>query len=460
MKFNKLSLIVIIVSILLGCLATNEPTFAEGKNRDKNVVFIVVDDLNTTLGCYGHPVVKTPNIDRLAERGVRYNHAYCNYPVCGPSRGSFLTGLLPESIGILNNTTPLQDVLGDRVTLPALFKQNGYYTMSLGKVFHGGKDHNDLNAWNEIYGYSPTETGKTGEGRNLTDGVLKWCSWMAANGEDEDQPDGQNAKKAVEFIKTKREQPFFLAVGFHKPHDPFIAPKKYFDMYPLEICDPPVLPEGWKPPYEHTLPGETKTFNKFTDKERREFLRSYYACTSFLDAQVGKIVKALEETNQLDNTLIIFFGDHGYHLGEHNWWNKVTIFEKGTRAPFIMAGQSVGVKGAESGAMFEFIDIYPTLAELFELEGTPGYLEGKSFAKIVSNPALPFRSEVRAIVGRGNKLGRMVKNERFRYVEWDNGNMGNELYDQKTDPIEYNNLANNSAYANVVAEMRKLLLEK
>ena len=460
MKFNKLSLIVIIVSILFGCLATHEPTFAEGKNRDKNVVFIVVDDLNTTLGCYGHPVVKTPNLDRLAERGVRFNHAYCNYPVCGPSRGSFLTGVLPETIGILNNTTPLQDVLGDRVTLPALFKQNGYYTMSLGKIFHGGQNHNDLKAWNEIYGYSPTETGKTGEGRNLTDGVLKWCSWMAANGEDEDQPDGQNAKKAVEFIKTKREQPFFLAIGFHKPHDPFIAPKKYFDMYPLEICDPPVLPEGWKPPYEHTLPGETKTFNKFTDKERREFLRSYYACTSFMDAQLGKIVRALEETNQLDNTLIIFFGDHGYHLGEHNWWNKVTIFEKGTRAPFIMAGQSVGGMGVESGAMFEFIDIYPTLAELFELKGTPGYLEGKSFAKIVSNPALPFRSEVRAIVNRGSKTGRMVKNERFRYVEWDNGNMGNELYDQKTDPVEYNNLANNPAYANVVAEMKKMLVQK
>jgi len=460
MKFNKLLLIAIVITLFFGCLANNENALAEEKKRDKNILFIVVDDLNATLGCYGHPVVKTPNIDRLAERGVRFNHAYCNYPVCGPSRGSFLTGLLPETIGILNNTTPLQNVLGDRVTLPALFKQNGYYTMSLGKIFHGGQNHNDLKAWNEIYGYSPTETGKTGEGRNLTDGVLKWCNWMAANGGDEDQPDGQNAKKAVEFIKAKREQPFFLAVGFHKPHDPFIAPKKYFDMYPLEVCNPPVLPEGWKPPYEHTLPGETKTFNKFTDKERREFLRSYYACTSFMDAQVGKIVKALEETNQLENTLIVFFGDHGYHLGEHNWWNKVTIFEKGTRAPFILAGQSVGSKSVESNAMFEFIDIYPTLAEIFELKLPFRYLEVDRFATIVNNAALPFRSEVRAIVNRGAKTGRMVKNVKWRYVEWDNGNMGNELYDQKTDPIEYNNLANNPAYANVIDEMKKLLPKK
>lgn len=453
---------VLILAALAGFLFIQSApvAYAEKSKSDKNVLFIVVDDLNTTLGCYGHPLVKTPNIDRLAENGVRFNNAYCNYPVCGPSRGSFLTGLLPESIGILNNNTPLINVLGERVTLPALFKQNGYYSMILGKVFHGGKEQNDPKAWDEIYSYSPSETGKTGEGRNLTEGVLKWCNWMAANGTDEDQPDGQNAKKAVEFIKTKRSQPFFLAVGFHKPHDPFIAPKKYFDMYPLEECIPPVLPEGWKPPYEHTLPGETKVFNKFTDREKREFLRSYYACTSFMDAQIGKIIQALEETNQLDNTLIVLFGDHGYHLGEHNWWNKVTIFEKGTHTPFIISGQSVGKKGVESDALFEYIDIYPTLAELFKLKGTPGYLEGKSFANCVKNPDLPFRTEVRAIVGRGDKLGRMVKNENFRYVEWDNGNMGNELYNQKTDPIEYFNLANDPAYANVVAEMKKLLTEK
>jgi uncharacterized sulfatase len=459
-KYKKLSQIAILLAVLSGFSAAAQSKPSENSKRDKNIVFIVVDDLNTTLGCYGHPVVKTPNIDRLAESGVRFNHAYCNYAVCGPSRGSFLTGLLPETIGILNNTTPLQNVLGDRVTLPALFKKNGYYTMSLGKVFHGGQNQNDPNAWDEIYGYSPTETGKTGEGRNLTDGALKWCNWLSANGTDEDQPDGQNAKKAVEFIKTKRDQPFFLAVGFHKPHDPFIAPAKYFDMYPLDVCNPPVVPEGWKPPYEHTLPGETKVFDKFTDQERREFLRSYYACTSFMDAQVGKIVKALEETGQLENTLILFFGDNGYHLGEHNWWNKVTIFEKGTHVPFIMAGQSVGKKGVESDAMFEYLDIYPTLAELFQLKGTPGYLEGKSFAKVVKDPFKPFRSSVQAIVNRGEMLGRMVKNEKWRYIEWDNGQKGIELYDQVNDPIEYNNLANKQEYAGVVAEMKKLMKAK
>ncbi len=434
-----------------------QSTKIEGSKSDKNVLFIVVDDLTTTLGCYGHPVVKTPHIDRLANMGIRYNHAYCNYAVCGPSRSSFLTGLRPETTTILDNKTPLQSILGDRVTLPYLFKQNGFHTMSLGKVFHGTKEHNDPKAWDEIYGFGPTEIGKTGEKRNMTGGVLKWCEWMAAEGDDEDQADGQIALKAVEFIAAKKDKPFFLAVGFHKPHDPFFAPKKYFDMYPPERCNPPVLPQGWKPPYKHTLPNETAVFDRFTDQDKREFLRSYYACTSFMDAQVGKLLQVLEETNQLDNTLIVLFGDHGYHLGEHNWWNKVTIFEKGTRAPFIMAGQSVGKKGVESNAMFEYIDIYPTLAELFRLKNTPEYIEGKSFANVVKDPSKPFRSSVQAVVTRGDMLGRMVKNENWRYIEWDKGQKGIELYDQINDPVEYNNLANKPEHAKTIKRMKKLM---
>jgi len=450
---------ILFVAAIAGSFVAQETSAAKNDppKTDKNVLFIVVDDLTTTLGCYGHPTVKTPNIDRLAKMGVQYNHAYCNYAVCGPSRSSFLTGLKPETTTILDNRKTLQSVLGDRVTLPYLFKQNGFYTMSLGKVFHGDKEHNDPKAWDEIYGYSPSPIGKTGEKRNMTNGALKWCEWMAAEGNDEDQPDGQIARKAVEFISAKKEKPFFLAVGFHKPHDPFFAPKKYFDMYPLEVCNPPVLPEGWKPPYKHTLPSETAVFDRFTDQDKREFLRSYYACTSFLDAQVGKLLKALEETNQLENTLIVFFGDHGYHLGEHNWWNKVTIFEKGTRAPFIMAGQSVGKKGVESDAMFEYIDIYPTLAELLKLKNTPVYLEGKSFAQVVKDPSKPFRSSVQAVVSRGDMLGRMVKNKKWRYIEWDKGQKGIELYDQVNDAMEYNNLANLPEYANSIQEMKRLM---
>jgi arylsulfatase A-like enzyme len=280
---------------------------------------------------------------------------------------------------------------------------------------------------------------------------------MMAEGEDEDQADGQIAKKAVEFINSKHEKPFFLAVGLHKPHDPFIAPKKYFDLYPLEECNPPVLPEDWNPVYKHSLPGETKTFNKFTDRERREFLRSYYACSSFMDAQVGKILDALKESGQVDNTLIFFFGDHGYHLGEHRWWNKVTIYEKGTRAPFIVSGPGVDIKGIRSEAMFEFIDIYPTLADYTKLENIPDYLEGKSFAEVLKDPSLPFKTEVRAVVRRGEMLGRTVKNEKWRYIEWGEGEQGRELYDQENDPIEYHNLAEDPEYTEALEEMHNLL---
>ena len=457
MNFMKF---IVLLLLLSGLLISGKSKNEHANKRKPNVLFIVVDDLNTTLGCYDHPVVKTPHIDKLAENGVKFNHAYCNYAVCGPSRGSFLTGLRPESIGILDNRTPLQDVLDDRVTLPYIFKKNGYYTMSLGKVFHGSGDHNDPKAWDEIHGYGPTELGKKGESRNMTDGVLKWCWWQAAEGNDEDQPDGQIARKAVEFIKTEKEKPFFLAVGFHKPHDPFIAPKKYFDLYPLENCNPPQLPEGWKPPYDHSLPHQTSVFNKFSERDKREFLRSYYACTSFLDTQVGKLIAALKESGQMENTLIVFFGDHGYHLGEHNWWNKVTIYEKGTNAPFILTGNGINAKGNESDAMFEFIDIYPTLAELAYLEDIPNHLEGKSFAKIVNDPNGAFRPEVRAIINRGPMLGRMVKNENFRYIEWDEGKQGAELYDQKNDPIEYQNLADNPDYSDVKAMMKKILQER
>jgi uncharacterized sulfatase len=303
--------------------------------------------------------------------------------------------------------------MGDKVTLPYLFKQNGFETIGLGKIFHRMDNYDDAKAWDAYYNFETAEMGKQGEKRNLTDGKLKWCWWQAREGTDDDQEDGQIAKKAVELIKTKRDKPFFLAVGLKKQHDPFVAPKKYFDMYPLEVCAPPVLPEGWQPPYNQTLPSETSIFNNFTDQDKREFLRSYYACTSFMDAQVVRLLDALKASGQLENTLVVFFKDHGYHLGEHNWWNKVTVFEKGTNAPFIMAGIAVGKKGIKSNAMFEFVDIYPTLAELMNLKHVPEYLEGKSFANSVEDPTKPFRSEVIALTRRGTMLGKNGEKQRL-----------------------------------------------
>ncbi|WP_462317185.1 sulfatase [Marinilabilia sp.] len=446
-----------LVALVLLSACNNSLKQTEVK-KDKNVLFVVIDDLNTTVGCYGHPVVKTPNIDALAQKGIKFTQAHCNFAVCGPSRGSFLAGVRPENLGVTDNRTPLQDVLGDRVTLPYLFKQNGYHTASVGKIFHGNeRGHGDDKAWDEIYKFDDTDVGKTGEMRNMTDGKIKWCYWQMREGTDLDQQDGQHAQKAIEIINAKRDKPFFLALGFSKPHDPFVAPKKYFDMYPLEDCNPAELPENWVPVYPHSFHGDAhKTFMQFTEQDKREFLRSYYACTSFMDAQFGKVMTALEESGQLDNTLIVFFGDHGYHLGEHEWWNKVTVYEKGTNAPFIIAGNATGKKGVDCNAMFEFVDIYPTLADLFNLE-FPAHLEGKSFKSIIKNPSLSFRKEIRAITRRGDYFGTMIKNKDWRYIEWDNGKKGRELYDQHNDPIEYHNLAENPEYTEVVAEMKDLL---
>ncbi|MCP4976250.1 MAG: sulfatase [Maribacter sp.] len=458
---NKLFISTVLLLTLGICSCTTEKKKAEGENKDKNVLFIIVDDLKPTLGSYNHSVVKTPNIDKLAKVGVQFNNAYCNFAVCGPSRGSFMTGLRPETINILDNKTPLLSVLGDKITLPNLFKKNGFETIGLGKTFHDKtEEHEDMKAWDAYYKFETTEIGKKGEQRNLTNGEKSWCYWQAAEGTDDDQQDGLLTKKAVEIIKTKRDKPFFLAVGLHKPHDPFVAPKKYFDMYPLEDCDPPAVPDGWEPPYAHTLPESASVFSKFSDNDKREFLRSYYACTSFMDAQVGRLLDALEESGQLENTLIVFFGDHGYHLGENNWWNKVTLYEESTNAPFIIAGNVVGEKGLKSDAMFEFIDIYPTLAELMNLQNIPDYLEGKSFASVVENAELPFRDQVFAIVKRRDIMGRMVKTKDWRYIEWDNGNKGRELYDQQNDPGEYNNLAENNEYTKVVVRMKELLQKK
>lgn len=454
---RKLVAIIAVVSLLAGCTKTAKKETAQ---KDKNVLFIMIDDLKPTLGTYGHPLVKSPNVDKLAKMGVQFNNAHCNFAVCGPSRGSLMTGLRPESLGILDNTTPLQPLLKGRETLPYLFKLNGYETIGLGKTFHDKEpDHEDAKAWDAYYKFETTELGWTGEKRNPTDGVLPWCFWQACEGTDDDQEDGQIAKKAVELIKTKREKPFFLAVGFKKPHDPFVAPKKYFDMYPLEDCDPIEVPEDYELPYDHSLMSWSKVFDKFDDRDKREFLRSYYACTSFMDAQVGRLLDALEETGQLDNTLIVFFGDHGYHLGENKWWNKVTVYEQGTRAPFIIAGNAVKKKGVKSEAMFEFIDIYPTMVELMGLEA-PDHLEGKSFAAVVEDGELPFKDQVYAVTRRGNKMGRMVKNKAWRYIEWDLGKHGAELYDQAKDPLEYINLAAKEEYAEVVAEMKALLAAK
>ncbi len=434
----------------------NEPAVKDSQ-RKPNVLFIVVDDLNNSLGCYGHSVVKSPNIDSLAERGIRFDSAYCQFTVCNPSRTSFLTGLRPDSTGIFNNTTPFRSKLPNAVTLPQLFRKHEYFTARVGKVFHSMRNMGDPKSWDITSDPKGTLLGKKGQGRNLTGGRVKWCRWLAAEGTDQDQADGQVAEEAVRFLEQHRNDPFFIAVGFHKPHDPFIAPKRYFDLYPLELLRPPKDPPDCSTDLPQAIgSGWKEDFDRFTDRERREFMRAYYAGISFMDAQVGKIIAAMDRLELWDNTIVVFFSDHGYHLGERGWWNKNTVFELSARVPLIVVTPQMKRKGKSCSRIVEFVDIYPTLADLCGLSA-PANLEGTSFKPLFNNPNQPWKKMAFTQVQRGSIAGRSVRTERWRYTEWDGGRQGVELYDHNNDPGEYYNLIHDPRHTQIVAKLKKLL---
>ncbi len=439
-----------------GLLPQARSTRADASRKGGNVLFIAVDDLNHSLGCYGHSVVKSPNIDKLAARGVRFDRAYCQFPVCNPSRTSLLTGLRPDTTGVLNNRIPFRSKLPDVVTLPQLFRENGYFAARVGKIFHGRAETDDPKAWDSTSDPKGTPLGKKGEGRNLTGGTVRWCRWLAAEGDDEDQPDGRIAAEAVRLLEQDRNEPFFIAVGFHKPHDPFIAPKRYFDLYPLDRLELHRDLPGHSPPYPPSIgSGWKKAFDRFTDRERREFMRAYYAGISFVDAQVGKLMAAMDCLKLWRNTTVVFFSDHGYQLGEHGWWNKNTLYEPSARSPIIVVTPQA-TKGASCSQIVEFVDIYPTLADLHGLRA-PENLAGTSLVPLLGDQNLAWKEAAYTQVQRGKTAGHSVRTDRWRYTEWDRGRQGAELYDHRSDPGEYNNLADDPKHAGTIEKLKGLL---
>ncbi len=437
------------------------PALAAEPPSRPNVLFIVVDDLYCGLGCYGAPV-KSPHIDRLAARGMRFDRAYCQYPVCNPSRTSFLTGLRPDTTGILENLTPFRQKLPDVVTLPQLFRQNGYLTTSLGKIIHVGLDANgkrtfyqDAKSWDDCRSFAATSLGKKGEGRDVTGGALPVLNWLAAEGGDEDQPDGQMAAAAIQVMEARRDKPFFLAVGFHKPHDPFHAPRKYFDLYPLDTLPMHQPPADRTPDLPVAIPQKHPVY-KLAGLNARELRRSYLACTSFMDAQVGKLLDALDRLKLWDSTIVVLLGDHGYHQGEHDWWLKFTLFEVGTRPPLLVWAPRAKGMGRPTRGIVEFIDLYPTLADLAGLT-PPSGLQGISFRPLLNDPTREGKKAAFSQYHRGQVIGRTVRTDRYRYTEWDRGNKGVELYDHSSDPQEYHNLADKQDLAAVRRELQALL---
>ncbi|MGI9474547.1 MAG: sulfatase, partial [Rubripirellula sp.] len=341
-----------------------------------NVIFITIDDLRPELASYEADGIKTPHIDRLAARGLQFDAAYCQYPVCNASRSSFLTGLRPDDLGIYSNRVALRNKWPDLATLPQLFRDNGYYTAGLGKLLHMGtddegnqtffRDDASFDHFFKAKGQEPA-IGREGKRRKLGDGTIKWAQWCAAEGGDMAQADGMLAAEAVRVLAENHDKPFFIGVGFHKPHDPFVAPKEYFDLYPLDEVELEQDPNDRTPLLSHSLP-DSYDFETFDDQDRREFKRAYHACTTFVDAQVGKLFDTMDRLELWDNTIVVLLGDHGYHLGEHGWWNKVTVFDIGARVPLVMWVPKAGGMGARTDSVVELLDLYPTLVDLCDLE--------------------------------------------------------------------------------------------
>ena len=451
--------------VALGVLAVVPDRLSAVPGPAPNVLMIVIDDLRTELGCYGVEEVHSPNIDRLAEKGLLFNNAYAQYPVCNPSRSSFLSGLRPDQVGITSNTIPFRRIQPDLVTLPQLFRQNGYFTAGLGKIFHLSVDRpgkrvlfEDPQSW-EFFSDALGQTsrlGRKGEGRNMTGGKLVWAHWKAAEGDDIDQPDGITTEVAIKILEDNKDKPFFIGFGLHKPHDPFIAPKKYFEKYPVGSTRLAVEPADRSERVGLAIPND-RDFADFTDKERREFKRAYQACVSFADAQVGKVFATMDRLKLWDNTIVVLMGDHGYHLGEHDWWNKVTVFESCARAPMMVWVPGAAGMGRETGAIMEFVDLYPTLVDYAGLKA-PHKLSGRSIRPILEDPANPGKRAAYTQVNRGDKVGRSVRTERWRYTEWGpDGKLGIELYDHSKDTGEYYNLGAHPEFSRVRRMMKKVL---
>ena len=424
---------------------------SNGSAADRpNVLLIMVDDLRDYGGAFTKSVVKTPNLDRLRRRGTTFERAYVQYPVCNPSRSSMMTGLRAEQTGIVGNDKRLRENMPDIVTMPQLCKEAGWQSHAFGKLYHLGGGRNvearrawadTEKSWHTATTFEATAIGRRMlQGRNVTDGALSWCQWGAADGADEDQPDGQIAAATVEKIEALGDSSWFIGCGFMKPHDPFIAPQKYFDLYPLDSLT------SWRdPPAIGTVRNEAvgfgdygKAFAKFNDQEWRELFRAYCAGISFMDAQLGRVLDVLDRNNLWDKTLVIFVGDHGYHTGERNWWNKNTLFERSCRAPLVIA--SAGMKGGQtSRSLVEFVDLYPTVAETCGLT-IPHKVPGKSLSRVLQSPELQVKDCAFTLVTRSPKLyGQSIRTARWRLTLWSDDQT--ELYDHDRDPEELQNVA-------------------
>ncbi|MDG2219848.1 MAG: sulfatase [Rubripirellula sp.] len=480
---NRLSRCLLLITLLGASLSSS---VAEAKKP--NVLFIVCDDLNTHVSTSGYPHISTPAFDELAAAGMTFRRAYCQYPVCGPSRASFLHGLYPQSTTILSNQTDIRELRPGTVSMPQRFKDSGYWTGAVGKIFHNTKVDPGEVAWHEMLRFENDEmpmvtplreefeakNGPVTEGksrrlwRQFYPTIAKQTKgqkpgWGPTGLTDSQHKDGKNARQIANWLNNHAhgDQPFFMACGIQKPHIPFLAPDKYFAMYPpAELKFTPASMEFWK---QAPMLARTKRYEGFgfefgveNDSLRREYMQAYHACISFIDAQIGLVFDALHQSGHWDDTIVVLTSDHGYLLGEKFMWGKVMLFETCDRVPLVIRVPGQTKAGSTSEGLVELVDLFPTLAELCGVT-PPSELQGTSLVPMLRDASIPGKKVAYTVVMRGSKIGKAIRTNQWHYTSWPDGS--EELYDLKTDPHEDTNLVNASKHLQTVKSMRQLLIQ-
>ncbi|MGI9268816.1 MAG: sulfatase [Akkermansiaceae bacterium] len=439
-----------------------------------NVLFIISDDLTATaLSCYGNTVCKTPNIDRLASQGTRFTKAYCQGTYCGPSRASFMSGYYPHAIKMLGYGSP-RPAIGERATWAQHFKNNGYHTARVSKIFHmgvpggiekGTDGADDPASWTERFNSAGPEWKAPGDGETLENnadgqkpGPVGGNTFVVveADGNDLVHSDGKTAAKAVELIKQNRDKPFFLGVGFVRPHVPFVAPRKdYTDFLPYSrIQLPPKLKDDWADIPKAGINYKTSKNMKMDLRRQKKAVGGYYASVAFMDRMVGQVLNGLKEAGLEDNTIVIFTSDHGYHLGEHDFWAKVSLHDESAAVPLII--RMPGKKPAVCHSLVELLDLYPTLSNLCGLE-VPKHLQGKDISMMMTDPTKEVRSAAFSVNGKGF----LLREQDWAYIAYGkNGQGDEELFDMKQDPKQFTNLAKDPKHAQIIARFQKQMANK
>ena len=459
----------ILVSLILAtiCLAPS----SQAEERKPNILLLLSDDLNTALSGFGHPQCKTPQLDALAKRGVRFENMHCQYPVCGASRASLMTGLYPYTNGMLGNGGNLRKNLPDVVTLSQLFRNKGYRASRVSKIYHmgipleiiaGTARHDDAQSWDETVNIKAPEQNAPGKRTEWSpkDKSTQTFTGVEASTGDLEHADGMAADAAIEFLKRNKDKPFFLGCGFVRPHVPLVAPSKYFDLYDRDAMVAPTVPENDLADVPGIIRGY-KSIDRYgvTPELHKGLLEAYYASISYMDAQVGRILDTLDELGLRENTIVIFSSDHGYLLGHHHKFQKQHLFEESTRVPFILSVPWMSDShGTASSHITELIDLYPTIASLAGLK-PPSNLHGQSLVPLLENPSSKEWTKDHAFtISRSG--GESIRTKDWRFTHWGFGTKGEELYDRKNDPNEFTNLAKDPKYTERLNQLKALLKTK